>query len=85
MSIDIINSLMNIKERIGRDPTLLMYHKISTSSAIILFHKINDLLDYTLWEQGKLKLEACEFDPRQVIIEVLEAFEYQIRLKQLNL
>ena len=41
----ILNSLSNIKERIGtKDPLLTMYHKISTSSGLILFHKVNDLL-----------------------------------------
>eukprot|EP00347_Sterkiella_histriomuscorum_P000102 403377173 len=41
----ILNSLHNIKEWIDVQNTqLLMYHKISTSSAIILLHKIDDFL-----------------------------------------
>jgi hypothetical protein len=42
--LDILNSLNNLKDHIGmKDPITQMYYKISTSSAIILFHKIKDL------------------------------------------
>jgi len=58
--IVILNSLDEIKQqtlRGGNEAMLQMYHKVATSSAIILFHKINDLTDYSLHEQNKLEFQ----------------------------
>ena len=61
-----------------------MYHKIATSSTQILHFKINDLLDYTLAEQDELNLKEQNVNINNLVIEVIEAFEYQARLKKLN-
>jgi len=80
-----MNSNKELRLRVsGQDPILDMYLKICSSSAVILFHKINDLLDYTLAEQNKLQLDFSNFDVRSVLIDVVEAFEYQARLKKLT-
>ena len=82
---NIINSLKEIKNRPGyRDPIVAMYHKMSTSSSQILYHKIGDILDYTLAEQRKLVLNPEQVQIKKVFSDIVETFEYQARLKGLN-
>lgn len=76
----ITNSLLIIKEKIGNNDSILtMYHKASTSAAAILLHKIDDLLDYSMIEQDKIKIEVSTFNIKELIIEFIQTFEYQAR------
>ncbi len=56
-----------------------MYHKASTSAAAILLHKIDDLLDYSMIEQEKIKIEVGTFNIKELIIDFIQTFEYQAR------
>ena len=46
---------------------------------------INDILDFSKIEAGKLELEHIPFNPKQLISELLEIFDSQIREKKLQI
>ena len=75
---NILTSLTEMKTRpkFLKDPALTMYHKIATSSCQILFHKVNDMLDYSLFEQGRLLMNPEKMQIKECIVDMLETFEY---------
>ncbi|MCP4293642.1 MAG: response regulator [bacterium] len=61
------------------------YANIVSSSADSLLGLINDILDYSKIESGKLNLELIAFQPRQVVDEVLDLLGIKAKEKELNL
>ena len=55
------------------------------SSADSLLEIINDILDCSKLEAGKLELESIEFDPRKLLHETVKPFEAHSRRKGLRL
>jgi signal transduction histidine kinase/DNA-binding NarL/FixJ family response regulator len=60
------------------------YLEAATSSAGILAALINDVLDMSRIEAGKLTLERTVFDPRRLITEALYPFGYMAKRKGLD-
>lgn len=50
-----------------------------------LLYIINDILDFSRIEAGKINLERVEFDPHEVIADVVELFAHQANEKGLEL
>lgn len=50
-----------------------------------LLYIINDILDFSRIEAGKINLERIEFDPHEVIADVVELFAHQSNQKGLEL
>mgnify|MGYP001385521955 CR=1 FL=1 len=46
---------------------------------------INDILDFSKIEAGKLDLEHIQFDPRQMVKELVEIFQPQVRDKNIEI
>lgn len=63
----------------------LDYVKLVQSAAACLMAIINDLLDYTKLENGKVKLESIAFGPHGVINSCVSAFEKQTEDKGIYL
>ena len=55
------------------------------SAGLSLLSIINDILDYSKIESGKLTLEPTDFDPRQTVDDVIELFSAQVAAKELEL
>ncbi|VAW64177.1 sensory box histidine kinase/response regulator [hydrothermal vent metagenome] len=58
---------------------------VAQSSAKSLLGLINDILDYSKVDAGKLELEILDFDLRHMLGEFLEAMAYQAEEKNLEL
>jgi signal transduction histidine kinase len=59
------------------------YLTIIKSSTGLLWKVLNDILDYTIIQAGKVDLEQVPFDIRETINEVIELF--QVAAKQKNI
>src|SRR5262249_10905116 len=55
----------------------------SQRNGIALLNLINDILDLTKVESGKVELESIDFDLREVIASALEVVEHRARTKNL--
>jgi diguanylate cyclase (GGDEF)-like protein len=58
---------------------------VAWGSARSLLELINDILDFSKLDAGKMQLEQIEFDPRQVIEDVVDLFAVQAHQKGLEL
>jgi two-component system, sensor histidine kinase len=58
---------------------------IARNSADTLLHLLNDILDLTKIESGKLDFEAIEFSPEEVVHEVIALFSTRAEAKGLRL
>ncbi len=67
------------------DPEQLEWAKIASGVGRNLLKLINDILDISKIEAGKMELFAAAFDPRELIRQVLETFFFQAREKGLPL
>ncbi|NJD90998.1 MAG: response regulator, partial [Geobacter sp.] len=67
-----------------RDDQLRLAHKISSSTNFLL-SIINDILDISKIESGKLQLETIEFRLPDLIAEIIAIFEDQAKLKGIAL
>jgi len=59
--------------------------KVAQSSAKSLLSLINDILDYSKVDAGKLELEVLDFNLRSMLGELSEIMGYQAQLKDLEL
>ncbi len=58
---------------------------VAWGSARSLLELINDILDFSKLDAGKMQLEQIEFDPRQVVEDVVDLFAVQAHQKGLEL
>lgn len=72
LSTNLDDSQRRIVEIIGRE-------------SFSLLRQINDVLDFTKIESGKLELEQIDFDPRALVQEVAESFVFQTTEKGVDL
>ena len=72
LSTNLDDSQRRIIEIIGRE-------------SFSLLRQINDVLDFTKIEAGKLELEQIDFDPRALVQEVAESFVFQTTEKGVDL
>lgn len=73
-----------------QDETLDQVKRNEFSNTILrngqqLAHLVNDLLDLTKVEAGKIELENIEFKPNQILLEVIELLRLQAQKKNLSL
>ncbi len=61
------------------------YLKIAKSSSRALLSVLNDILDYSKMEAGKLAIDLEPFDLKQMLQEVVELYVVNAQQKQLNL
>ncbi len=66
-------------------PSQREYGNIVSSSAESLLGLLNDILDYSKIEAGKLDLELIAFQPRQVVDEIVDMLEIKAQEKGLSL
>lgn len=59
--------------------------QIAQSSGQALLGVINDILDYSKIEAGKLELEQLDFDPHRLLSDIAQAFSYSMQHKGLEL
>jgi signal transduction histidine kinase len=79
-----IIGMATILEDLGLDESYLQCVTIIQSSARDLLSLINDLLDYSSLDTGKLELHILQFDVKQTIHTILEIFEVRARNKSLQ-
>lgn len=80
----IIGSTELLLESGLKDEQLRLAHKISSSTNFLL-SIINDILDISKIESGKLQLEAVEFRLTELIAEIIAIFEDHATLKGITL
>jgi PAS domain S-box-containing protein len=60
------------------------YVRLLESSAASLLDLVNDILDFSKIEAGKIELECLDFDPREVVAQVVDVISISARSKGLN-
>jgi PAS domain S-box-containing protein len=60
------------------------YAEMAKDSSKILLTLINDLLDISKIENGKLSFDIQEFSPRSLIEKIIKSFAYDLRSKKLD-
>jgi len=79
-----IMGMASILEDLGLDESYLQCVTIIQSSARDLFSLINDLLDYSNLDSGKLELKVSQFDFKETIHTILNIFEVKAKNKSLQ-
>ncbi len=75
-----------LKRDFGRDPTETRNHlEIIHSSGTHLLELINDILDLSKVESGRLDIERISFNPYSVIMEVVKVLGFQAGKKGISL
>jgi len=80
-----ILGLSNLLLQSPLDPEQQRFASLLRGSGQALLGILNDILDYSKIEAGKLSLETIEFDVRTLLEDVAETFSVQARLKGLEL
>lgn len=83
-----INSILTITELILDTPLnkeQLEYIEMTKKSANILLHIVNDILDISKIESGKLEIENTDFDFYELIDSTFQMVEYQAKSKGLTM
>ncbi|RIX49117.1 MAG: HAMP domain-containing protein [Rhodocyclales bacterium GT-UBC] len=66
------------------EPTVREYIELARTSADNLLAILNDILDVSKIEAGKLHIESVPFEPRRLIADTLNLMEPRLREKQLQ-
>jgi signal transduction histidine kinase len=80
-----IMGMASIMEDLELDESYLQCVTIIQSSARDLLSLINDLLDYSSLDTGRLKLNITQFDLKQTICTIINIFEIKAQNKSLQL
>jgi len=80
-----IMGMAAILEDLGLDDSYLECVKIIQNSARDLLSLINDLLDYSSLDTGKLQLHVTQIDIKQAILTILNIFKVRAEKKSLQL
>ncbi len=76
---------LELLQRSGLDPQQRQCAQIAYKSAAGLLRVLNDMLDFSRMESGRLTLERAPFDPRSPLREVIELFGEAARAKGVDL
>jgi len=76
---------MQIMEMMGLDAEQLKYLGLAKISANALLHVVNDILDYTKIEMGRVELSKVTFNPLMTIREVEALFKLSALNKNIDL
>jgi PAS domain S-box-containing protein len=60
------------------------YLRLLQSSAATLLDLVNDILDISKIEAGKIELDASDFDPRELVAQVIDVVSVQARSKSVE-
>jgi len=77
--------MLYLMEQSDLDEELSEYVSIGKNSADSLMHIIDDILDYSKYEQGAFTLEEIPFDLRQLLTQSMEPFRAPAQAKGLEL
>ena len=80
-----IAGMVNILSESSTDPEQMKYLKAIRSSAEYLKVIINDILDYSAIESGKLNFESIGFNPEVQVQTVIETFAYHAQEKGIEI
>lgn len=83
-----MNGIIGMSELLGgrlTHPTDTYYNNIITTSGKALLTVINDILDYSKAEAGKLQLEHISFDLTKLIGQAVEVFKLDATTKDIEL
>jgi len=83
-----MNGIIGMSELLGGrliHPTDIYYNNIITTSGKALLTVINDILDYSKAEAGKLQLEHISFDLTELIGQAVEVFKLDAIKKDIEL
>ncbi len=82
--LNAIIGFITLLEENERDKTKLKYLHIIKNSSDSLLQIINDVLDISKIESGKLKIEPCNFDPYENLITIAELFQAKAAEKHID-
>jgi hypothetical protein len=83
-----MNGVLGISELMSKtslDETQTKYNNIIHSSGKLLLQVIDDVLDYSKIQAGKMPIESIHFDPRELCDEMVEIFLTKFEAKSLTL
>ncbi|VUD47721.1 Autoinducer 2 sensor kinase/phosphatase LuxQ [Thalassocella blandensis] len=80
-----ILGMLNMLKRSELNASQSRQATIAYSSAESLLHLLNDILDFTKIDAGKLQIENINFNAHSTISEVVESFQVKAQEKQLTL
>jgi len=80
-----IAGMVNLLSESSTDPEQMKYLKAIKSSAEYLKVIINDILDYSAIESGKLNFESIGFNPEVQVQTVIETFAYHAQEKGIEI
>jgi len=82
--LNAITGFIKLLEENETDETKLKYLKIIKNSSDSLVQIINDILDISKIESGKLKIEPYNFDPYENLITIAELFQAKAAEKSID-
>lgn len=80
-----IISMMQILEQKIKNTSLKKYIKIASTSAMLMYTLVNDMLDFSAMNAKKFKKKLFNFCPMNVINEAADLLRYNIEKKNLEL
>jgi signal transduction histidine kinase len=83
-----MNGIIGLTEMLLDSPldhTQRGYAETVSESACALLNIVNELLDFSTIEAGKIKMVEAPFDPRQVVQKIVELFSWKAENKGLRL
>jgi signal transduction histidine kinase len=82
--LNAITGFISLLEENETDTTKLKYLKIIRNSSDSLLQIINDILDISKIESGKMKIQPINFDPYDHLIPIAELFQSKAAEKNIN-
>ncbi len=83
--MNVVMGMVEMALRSGPDPEIENYLKKSNVASRSLLDLINDILDYSRIEAGKIEFESIPFSPGELLGETASIFEQTARDKMLEL
>jgi signal transduction histidine kinase/CheY-like chemotaxis protein len=79
-----IMGMLELVDRFALDPAAQRYVALARASADTLLYLLNEILDYSKVESGRLELEAIAFNPRALIEDLVDMLEPGARKKNVG-